>query len=265
MKRILYITFTLILILSIAGCDNSYSANYKVVSTLSTDEFSLIFRSGDKLGEITQAALKVMAADGTLAGISQRWFSRDIISLEGDAEALDIIEYEIPKREFIMGVKLGTPPLGYKDSDGTIRGFDVDVAELMCSMLGWDLKLLPISLENTVVELTSGNVDCVWGASAIPGAEDKVDISQPYVKSRKVLVVRQDSGIRSKSGLKDRSLGMTYDPSSQAALDADKDLFGSLRSYTKFGSTEECFNALAAGECDAILIDELSANYFILQ
>ena len=45
------------------------------------------------------------------------------------------------KRTFIMGVDPEYPPFSYLGDDGKYTGFDVEIAQAACDLLGWDLQV----------------------------------------------------------------------------------------------------------------------------
>ncbi len=49
--------------------------------SLAAEEYGIGFRKGDPTRDVVNAALKVLAADGTLAKISDTWFGSDITRL----------------------------------------------------------------------------------------------------------------------------------------------------------------------------------------
>ena len=77
------------------------------------------------------------------------------------------------------------------------------------------------------------------------------------------LVVREGSGINRKKQLKGKVLAVT-DATSLAALKSagllDDKLKNTLWTY---GDLISCFNALAAGDCDALVIDRIVKGYYM--
>lgn len=254
----------LVLLVSAGGCGGQGGkAKYKVIEgRLMEEEFALGFRSEDKLHDITDAALKVLAARGTLSALSHKWFGEDVILIQGDEDALEELAAELPRRTFIMGISEGAAPMSFKDDDGEYAGFDIDLAKEICGLLGWELQFQPIKPLDVAVELSSGNVDCAGGMS-FGAYADRLSVSDPYMKNRKALVVLSESGLSSKSKLGGKTLGMSFSPSSEAALKADEKLSQSLGPIKKMDSTTQCFRALEAGACDVILVDSVAVDYFM--
>ena len=66
------------------------------------------------------------------------------------------------KGTFVLGLDDSFPPMGFRDEDNNIVGFDIDVAREVCSRMGVELELMPIDWDSKVSELNDGKVDCLW-------------------------------------------------------------------------------------------------------
>ena len=99
-----------------AACSKTVGS-YRVVKTLSTEQFRIGFRDGDQAAVYVNAALKVLAADGTIHSLALKWFGTDNTTFDSDAGALDALG-DIPQRTFIMGLNEERFPMSYADGDG---------------------------------------------------------------------------------------------------------------------------------------------------
>ena len=48
------------------------------------------------------------------------------------------------KQKLIVGFDAESPPFGFIAADGSYDGFDLAMAEELCSRLGWDFEAVPI-------------------------------------------------------------------------------------------------------------------------
>lgn len=115
-------------------------------------------------------------------------------------------------------------PMNYLDENGELIGFDTELAEAVFGNLGYEVVFKEIKWENKYTELNSGEIDCVWNGFTCNAADDdgvaradKVDFSYNYMENRQVIVVKNDSGIKSAADLKGKigdaekgSAGETY-------------------------------------------------------
>jgi len=255
------IAVVMALLISLEGCGQG-SGRFRVLDTMSNEEFVVGFRKDDRLGVYAEAGLQVLAARGKLTELSLKWFGKDITLLDGDENALDEYKDKIPEREFIVGYDEGAPPVSFRSEEGNLTGFDIELAGELCTLLGWSIKLLDINPANVIVELSSGNIDCAWGGMSFsPEQLSEIDISSPYLKNRKELVTISGSGVMTKGGLRRKEVGMTYDFASLEALEGDP-ISEKISSYTQYKSTEDCIKALEEGVCQGIIIDSLAVEYY---
>lgn len=167
---------------------------------------------------------------------------------------------------FTIGFDAEYPPYGYMDDNGEYTGFDLELAQAVCDLEGWELVKTPIDWDSKDMELNSGSIDCIWNGFTMNGREDDYTWSDPYCDNSQVIVVAKDSGITSLSDLAGKTVGVQ---AASAALDvlsdeeqqkALADTFGSLQQFPDYNSA---FTELMAGSLDAIAIDVGVANYQI--
>lgn len=181
-----------------------------------------------------------------------------------DKEAEDQASGE--RTTFTVGFDAEYPPYGYMDDNGEYTGFDLELAQAVCDMEGWELVKTPIDWDSKDMELNSGSIDCIWNGFTMNGREDDYTWSDPYCDNSQVIVVAKDSGITSLSDLAGKTVGVQ---AASAALDvlsdeeqqkALADTFGALQQFPDYNSA---FTELMAGSLDAIAIDIGVANYQI--
>ena len=75
---------------------------------------------------------------------------------------------EVRKNEnvLVVGLDDSFPPMGFRNENNEIVGFDIDVAKAVCERLGMRLELQQISWASKEQELNSGNIDCIWNGFA---------------------------------------------------------------------------------------------------
>ncbi len=170
------------------------------------------------------------------------------------------------KNTFTVGFDAEYPPYGYMDESGEYTGFDLELAEEVCKMNGWELKKQPIAWDSKDNELNSGSIDCIWNGFTINGRENDYTWSVPYVDNSQVIVVSEKSGINDLAGLAGKTVGVQ---AASAALDvlsdeegqkALADTFGKLQEFSDYNTA---FVELEAGSIDAIAMDIGVAQYQI--
>ena len=194
-------------------------------------------------------------AEGTSA-------SADTSAVESKADETTTAASE-NKTTFTVGFYQDFPPMGFVGEDGEFTGFDLELAAEVAKRIGKEIKYQPISWDAKDMELTSGNIDCIWNGFSIQGREDKYTWSKPYMKNDQVFVVKSDSSIDSIEDLAGKTVEVQTDSSAEAALKENTELantFGKLQTVADYNTG---FMDLEMGGVDAIAMDSVVANYQI--
>lgn len=165
---------------------------------------------------------------------------------------------------FVVGFDAEYPPYGYMDENGEYTGFDLELAEAVCEIEGWELEKKPINWDSKDMELNSGSIDCIWNGFTMNGREEEYTFSTPYVDNSQVIVVAKDSGIAKLTDLEGKKVGVQ---AASAALDvlndAQADLSATFAELNEFADYNTAFTELQAGALDALAIDVGVAKYQI--
>lgn len=176
------------------------------------------------------------------------------------------LQYILDKGELILGLDDSFPPMGYRDDNGEIIGFDIDLANAVCEKLGVKLKLQPIDWEAKEQELNTKNIDCIWnGMSVTPDRQKNMTLSKPYLTNNISLVVKSDSTIASMADMAGKKLAIQGSSSAEEALNdsANDDFRNSLAEVLPFEKYDTALMDMETGNSDAVLMDTVMANYMI--
>lgn len=165
-------------------------------------------------------------------------------------------------KTFTVGFDAEFPPYGYMDENGEYTGFDLELAEEVCTRNGWTLVKQPVDWDAKDMELNSGSIDCIWNGFTMNGREDQYTFSVPYVDNSQVFVVKADSGIAAFADLAGKNVGVQKDSSALAALESDAaDLAATFAELNQYADYNTGFLDLDAGAIDAIAVDIGVAEY----
>lgn len=168
---------------------------------------------------------------------------------------------------FTVGFDAEYAPYGYMGDDGEYTGFDLEMAEAVCEIYGWELVKKPINWDSKDMELTSGAIDCIWNGFTVTGRENDYTWTEPYVDNSIVWVVKSDSGIESAADLAGKVVVTQSGSSAYTALTAEEDndenlalaaTFAELQSVADYNTA---FANLDSGLVDAIAVDIGIAQY----
>ncbi len=133
-------------------------------------------------------------------------------------------EYVQGKGEMIVGYTL-YDPFAYEEN-GTLVGFDVELAQEVAKKLGISVKFQIIDWNAKVTEIKSKNIDVIWNAMTITDTlKEQIDISAPYCKNNQAVVVK--SGDEGKFATKEliassgEKIAYESGSSAQSAVESD--------------------------------------------
>ena len=187
-----------------------------------------------------------------------------------DADAADASDAEQPAEEgktFTVGFDAEYPPYGYMDESGEYTGFDLELAQAVCDIYGWDLVKQPINWDNKDADLNSETIDCIWNGFTMTGREDDYTWSEPYVDNSIVWIVKSDSGIETAEDLAGKNIVTQSGSSAYTALTNEEDNDDNLALAATFASLQAvpdyntAFANLDSGLVDAIAVDIGVAKY----
>ncbi len=260
----------------LASCGSS--KKYIVLDdNFGAEEYAIGFRKEDyALAAKVQEILDEMGKDGTAGTISEKWFGnkdafltggdfpREMKTVSGD----NSLQYILDKGELVLGLDDSFPPMGYSDSKtGEIVGFDIDLAEEVCKRLGVKLVKQPISWDAKEIELSSKNIDVIWnGMSVTDERIENMFLSKPYIANAQVIIVAEDSPVKTKADLKGKKVGLQKGSSALDAVTADTETYNAIMDGGEIVQFDENLTAyldLKAGRVDAFVVDKVVGEYII--
>ena len=164
--------------------------------------------------------------------------------------------------KLILGLDATFKPMGYTDENNEIVGFDIDVAEEVCKRLGVELVKQPINWDTLTTDLNVGKCDCVWnGLSINEERQEKMNLSEPYMKNAMVFVVKGDSTVEKMADLKGKKISVQNGSSAQTILESCE--IKDDITVSPIATNVEALQQLELGVVDAVFLDEVVADYEI--
>lgn len=273
MKKLISVILATMMVVLLAACGgnsgNSGAAYVFLEEELGVESYAIGFRQGDtELAETVTGAVMALVKDGTYAKIGDKYPDiKDYLNLTAE----DVDESKIPEKgsgdptyTFKHGFDLDYPPYSYLKDDGTVGGFDVEMAQAVCDYMGWKYEAVPFNWEAKDMELNAKSCDCIWSGFTKEGREDKYTWGITYSNNTQGILVASDSGIKTLADLAGKTVGVQIDTSAAEMLeDSQKalaDTFGELKTYETY---TVAYNDLKAGAIDAIAIDMTAGTYLV--
>ena len=165
------------------------------------------------------------------------------------------------KGVFVLGLDDSFPPMGYRDENNEIVGFDIDLAKEVCKALGVELKCQPIDWAAKEQELATGQIDCIWnGFTKTEEREKSMTLSVAYVNNAQVIVVKSSSPINTIADLKGKVVGVQAGSSGEEAIYDTEGFEESVKEIVPFKDYLTALMDLEIGGVDAVVMDLLVAN-----
>ena len=167
------------------------------------------------------------------------------------------LAYVQKKGTLIVGIT-DYAPMDYKDDSGNWTGFDAEFAQAVAAKLGVNCEFIEIDWGKKFFELETKNIDCIWNGMTITDeVKLNTSVSNPYVKNAQVVVMDKSKagGYTSADAIK----GLTFAVEAGSAGAAELDALG-ITDYTAVQAQSNALMEVAAGTCDACVIDITMAN-----
>lgn len=173
---------------------------------------------------------------------------------------------EDSKKEIVLGIDDTFVPMGFKDDNGDLVGFDIELAKAVGEKMGMDVKFQPIDWSMKESELNSGNIDAIWnGYSITPERKEEVDFSNVYLRNKQVIVTLSDSEINTKDDLKGKKVGAQNESSAVDAIRAEEGVEKAFDGgkTTTYETNNDALMDLENKRIDAIVADEILVRYYM--
>lgn len=168
------------------------------------------------------------------------------------------------KREgrFTVGLDDTFAPMGFRDDEGNIVGFDIDLAKETARRMGVEAEFKALDWDGVLFELKSRKVDMVWNGMTITQERKKqIAFSDPYFTGEQIILTRSGSDIKDIDDLAGRVVGTQLGSTSYFALEKSS-IYKELKDVRTYVSYVEALLDLEAGRTDAVVIDSMVGRYY---
>ena len=167
---------------------------------------------------------------------------------------------------FTLGLDADFAPMGFTEEDGTIVGFDIDLANAVAEKMGVNVEVKPIDWDSKSMELSTGKIDVIWnGFSITDERRQEVLFSNPYLSTKQSIIVKAGSDINTKADLAGKKIALQDGSTSEDALKADAATYESIgdANISRFKENSQVLMEVDAGRADAAVIDEVFVRYYL--
>ena len=164
-----------------------------------------------------------------------------------------------------VGLDPSYPPFESLRDDRYV-GYDIDLAKAIAGDLGVQVEFKPLALDTQYDALASQKVDVL--ISALPFVYERqkeVRYSQPYYQAGQVIVVRTTgSETKSANDLQGKRVGVELGSNADTeARRLARTTLTEMQLNSEYHSSAEALDALARGDLDAVIADNLSVQEYL--
>ncbi len=170
------------------------------------------------------------------------------------AVAMLFASHTVLAKDLKIGVEGAYPPFSKTNPDGSLSGFDIDMAAALCEEMGYECTLVKQDWDGMIPALLARKFDAIIASMSITEErKKKVDFSTKYYQMPVKFVAPNGSNLQiSKAGLKGKKIGV------QRATTFDNyatDKYGRSAQIVRYTNQEEVFLDLQAGRIDTTLAE----------
>ena len=162
----------------------------------------------------------------------------------------------LQRDKIIVGVKDDTKPFGFRDKDGNLAGYDIDLArEIAKGLLGSENKVefVPVTPSNRIMRLNNEDVDMLISTMSVTNQRQQVvDFSIPYYIAGQAIMVNSDSKAATIRDFTGKRMIIVFGSTSEKTLRMnvpDVKVIG-------YKTYPEAYKALKARKADAMVADD---------
>ncbi|PTB17442.1 cystine ABC transporter substrate-binding protein [Trinickia symbiotica] len=177
------------------------------------------------------------------------------------ANAQDLLDAVKARGTLMIGMEGTYPPFDYRDSQGVLQGFDVDVARALAEKLGVKPEFYTGDWSGLIGGLQAGKFDVVINQVTITQQRrQSLDFSPPYAYSAVQVLEKKDdkAEYQSLDELKGKRVAVTLGSN---FADLAKSVPGII--VQTYPGMSEALSDLVGGRADAYLNDRLFVPYLI--
>lgn len=169
------------------------------------------------------------------------------------------------KGKIVVGLDDNFPPMGFKDENNEIAGFDVDLAKEATKRLGREVEFKAIDWSSKEAELKSGRVDVLWNGLDITDKRKEVMLfSDPYMDNRQIIFVKKGkTGITDEQSLAGKAVGTQSASTAEEYIDNSEFFKTKVKDVKKYSDFVSAFMDLENGRIDAVVGDEIVGRYYM--
>lgn len=172
--------------------------------------------------------------------------------------------YTTEEGKLIMATNAAFPPYEYKEGD-EILGIDAEIAKLIADKLGLELEIVDVEFDSIITGVQSGKYDMgMAGMTVTKERQKKVSFSDAYAKAVQVIIVKEDSDIKSIDDLEGKKIGTQQGTTGYIyASDTPENGGYGEENVIGYENGTVAVEALKSDKIDCVIIDNEPAKAYV--
>lgn len=168
-------------------------------------------------------------------------------------------------KKIVVGLDDNFPPMGFKNENNEIVGFDIDLAKEASKRLGREVEFKAIDWSSKEAELKSGRVDILWnGLDITEKRKENMLFSDPYMDNRQIIFVKKGNmSIQNEESMAGKVIGTQSASSAEEYMDSKPFFKEKVKEVKKYSDFVSAFMDLENGRIDAVVGDEITGRYYM--
>lgn len=162
------------------------------------------------------------------------------------------ILFAAPIKTIRFGTEATYPPFEYIDESGKIKGFDIDLANALCTKIGADCIFIYQAFNSLITSLNLGKFDAIISSIGITAERLKqVSFTTPYYEPSAAFVTARDPS-DTIADLIGKKVGVQQGTTMEKYMN---EKYGDKVSIKTYASIQEAFLDLTSGRVDFVMTD----------
>ena len=181
--------------------NESYKDSLSIIEGIEMpgEEYGIAFNKNSVLEKKVNFALSELGVNGKITEIATKYGLQNetIPVVVEDVPTLTAEELAEWDSYVTDGVVVGVTffaPIAFKDTEGELIGYDIDLAKAVFAQMGVEVKFQEITWAQKITEMKSGKIDVIWnGMTVTEEIKEALSVSKPYLKNTQMAIVKKEN------------------------------------------------------------------------
>ena len=190
------------------------------------------------------------------------------------AAAISLAACGKKSNKLVVGTNAAFPPFEYKDNDGNITGFDIELIKAYGKSVNKDVEIKDMEFDAALTSASKGKIDiAIAGITKNEKREQTLSFSDGYYNSNQVVICKQGSTYSTLTteedilaALEGKKIGCQRATTGQFYIEGDADWgFGGIKDAEAkpYDNGGLAIKDLNDGKIDAVILDEAPAKNIV--